>query len=127
MRRLGFIALAAAIGFAGSGEAKTPSATTLEYPTGIVAVVCSRPAVRIGTIMAKAKASLSNVRNIRQSTGLNQSVFWSKFGVTQSAGSRYQSDRNLPAPLKLLMQAWLDNVLDDAMLARLAAKVARSD
>jgi len=76
--------------------------------------------------MAKAKASLSNVRNIRQSTGLNQSVFWSRFGVTQSAGSRYESDRSLPAPLKLLMQAWLDKVVDDAMLAKLAAKVARA-
>ncbi len=76
--------------------------------------------------MAKAKASLSNVRNIRQSTGLNQSVFWSKFGVTQSAGSRYESDRSLPAPLKLLMQAWLDKVIDDEMLAKLAAKVAKA-
>ena len=75
--------------------------------------------------MAKAKPSLSNLRELRESLGLNQSAFWSKFGVTQSGGSRYENERSMPTPLKLLMQAWLDKIVDDAMLAKLASKAAK--
>ena len=54
--------------------------------------------------MAKAKL-LANVGAARKAAGVNQSEFWMKFGVTQSGGSRYESGRNIPAPLKMLM--WL--------------------
>lgn len=75
--------------------------------------------------MAKAKPSLSNVRELRHSLGMNQSAFWSKFGVTQSGGSRYESGRSMPAPLKLLVQAWLDKVVDDATLTKLMTKIKK--
>lgn len=74
----------------------------------------------------KMKASNMNVRELRQSLGINQSEFWSKFGVTQSGGSRYENDRTMPTPLKMLMQAWLDKLIDDATLARLSAKLAKA-
>ena len=45
-----------------------------------------------------------NVREIRQKLGYNQSVFWSKVGVTQSGGSRYESGRNMPRPVKELLR-----------------------
>ena len=76
--------------------------------------------------MAKLKPSLSNVRELRLSLGLNQSAFWSRFGVTQSGGSRYESGREMPAPLKLLVQSWLDKIVDDATLAKLKGKVAKA-
>lgn len=76
--------------------------------------------------MAKPKPSLSNVRELRLSLGLNQSAFWSRFGVTQSGGSRYESGREMPAPLKLLVQSWLDKIVDDATLAKLKGKVAKA-
>ena len=37
-------------------------------------------------------------REIRRKLGLNQQQFWSKIGVTQSGGSRYESGRNMPRP-----------------------------
>ena len=37
---------------------------------------------------------------IRKKLSLNQSDFWTPFGVTQSGGSRYESGRNIPARCK---------------------------
>jgi hypothetical protein len=31
--------------------------------------------------------------------------YWSRFGITQSGGSRYESGRNIPKPTAMLM--WL--------------------
>lgn len=72
------------------------------------------------------KPSLNNVRELRLSLGLNQSAFWSRFGVTQSGGSRYESGREMPMPLKLLLQSWLDKVVDDATLVKLRGKVGKA-
>jgi hypothetical protein len=35
---------------------------------------------------------------------MNQSQFWSKIGVTQSGGSRYESGRNIPRPVQALLR-----------------------
>lgn len=75
--------------------------------------------------MAKAKVSIENVRALRESLGINQASFWSKFGVTQSGGSRYENGRNIPKPIKVLLQANIDGTLDDAMLEKLMKKVSR--
>ena len=45
-----------------------------------------------------------NVREIRRKLGLNQQQFWTKIGVTQSGGSRYESGRNMPKPVKELLR-----------------------
>ncbi len=45
-----------------------------------------------------------DVRQIRRKMGLNQSQFWSKLGVTQSGGSRYESGRNIPKPVQTLLR-----------------------
>lgn len=45
-----------------------------------------------------------NVMALRKSLGLNQTQFWTRLGVTQSAGSRYESGRTLPAPMALLVR-----------------------
>ena len=42
-------------------------------------------------------------REIRRKLGLNQQQFWSKIGVTQSGGSRYESGRNIPRPVRELL------------------------
>lgn len=69
-----------------------------------------------------AKPSLSNVRALRDASGMNQTGFWKRFGVTQSGGSRYESGRSMPTPLKVLMQAQIDGVIDAATLAKLLKK-----
>jgi transcriptional regulator with XRE-family HTH domain len=45
-----------------------------------------------------------DVRQIRRKLGLNQSQFWSKLGVTQSGGSRYESGRSIPKPVQALLR-----------------------
>lgn len=61
-------------------------------------------------------------KDARAKTGLNQTAYWNRFGVTQSGGSRYESGRAVPRPTALLM--WLretgritDKDLADAMKA----------
>lgn len=34
---------------------------------------------------------------------MNQSDFWGRVGIGQSAGSRYESGRNIPIPVQMLL------------------------
>ncbi len=43
-------------------------------------------------------------RDIRKKFGLNQEEFWTRIGVTQSGGSRYESGRSMPKPVKELLR-----------------------
>jgi transcriptional regulator with XRE-family HTH domain len=45
-----------------------------------------------------------NPRDIRRKLGLNQEQFWTKIGVTQSGGSRYESGREMPKPVRELLR-----------------------
>ena len=45
-----------------------------------------------------------NPRDVRRKLGLNQQDFWTKIGVTQSGGSRYESGRKMPKPVKELLR-----------------------
>lgn len=45
-----------------------------------------------------------NPREIRRKLGLNQDQFWTKIGVTQSGGSRYESGREMPKPVRELLR-----------------------
>jgi len=45
-----------------------------------------------------------DVRDIRRKLGMNQQQFWSRLGVTQSGGSRYESGRNMPRPVQQLLR-----------------------
>ena len=44
------------------------------------------------------------LREIRLRLGLNQQEFWSKIGVTQSGGSRYETGRAMPKPVRELLR-----------------------
>jgi DNA-binding transcriptional regulator YiaG len=62
--------------------------------------------------LAKGERKMPNVkaidkidaREIRRKLGLNQQQFWSTLGVTQSGGSRYESGRNMPKPVRELLR-----------------------
>jgi len=43
------------------------------------------------------------IKAFRRKHGMNQSAFWGRVGVTQSGGSRYESERNIPQPVRLLL------------------------
>lgn len=48
-------------------------------------------------------SSAEEIKAFRQKHGMNQSQFWGRVGVTQSGGSRYESERNIPVPVQLLL------------------------
>lgn len=52
----------------------------------------------------KPFGNIPNPREIRKRLRMNQSEFWSKIGVTQSGGSRYESGRSLPRPVRELVR-----------------------
>ena len=47
---------------------------------------------------------LANPGDIRHRLGLNQQQFWPMIGVTQSGGSRYESGRRMPRPVRELLR-----------------------
>ena len=51
-------------------------------------------------------------KDIRQRLGLNQDEFWTKIGVTQSGGSRYESGREMPKPVRELLRLVLVEQID---------------
>ena len=59
-----------------------------------------------------------DVREIRRMLGMNQSQFWSKIGVTQSGGSRYESGRAIPRPVQALLRLVHIEQIDVAKLKR---------
>lgn len=44
-----------------------------------------------------------DVRALRRRYKLRQAEFWGRVGVTQSGGSRFESGRNIPNPVSMLM------------------------
>jgi len=60
----------------------------------------------------------SDPRDIRRKLGLNQQQFWSKIGVTQSGGSRYESGRNMPRPVRELLRLVHVEQIDIAKIKR---------
>lgn len=68
---------------------------------------------------AKLSSILNDPQSFRRNLLENQFVFWSRFGVTQSGGSRYESGRDIPGPLRLLLTAYDAGLIDDKSLAAL--------
>lgn len=58
------------------------------------------------------------LREYRQKKRENQSNFWSRFGVTQSRGSRFEMGSEIPQPVVILLQLYLDGVITDSDLDR---------
>ncbi len=59
-----------------------------------------------------------DVREIRRKLGMNQQQFWSRLGVTQSGGSRYESGRNIPRPVQQLLRLVHVEQIDIAKVKR---------
>lgn len=65
----------------------------------------------------KKKLDFSNIGAERKKQGINQKDFWKQYGVTQSGGSRYESGRNVPKPLAILMRLHRSGTITDKDLA----------
>lgn len=71
---------------------------------------------------SKLKHIPKDLADFRKQMGLNQGDFWTRYGVTQSGGSRYESGRSMPMPLKLLVRLHLSGVITDGDLKAAKAK-----
>jgi hypothetical protein len=52
----------------------------------------------------KSAGKNMNPRQLRHRLGVNQMEFWSAVGVTQSGGSRYETGRSMPKPVRELVR-----------------------
>lgn len=51
----------------------------------------------------------SDAKDLRKKLGLNQQQFWSKVKMTQSAGSRYESGRDIDARVQYMIRLAYDD------------------
>lgn len=71
------------------------------------------------SILKMIKRDPLGLRLARRET---QGEFWPLLGVTQSAGSRYESGREVPKPVAMLAAIRELGFVDDAVLSALASK-----
>ena len=75
--------------------------------------------------MRRGKSPLDDLVAYREARGESQTEFWSRFGVTQSGGSRYENGRALPKPVKILLMAFASELLNQSQLNNLSKKIVR--
>ena len=63
------------------------------------------------------------LREYRMARLENQTRFWSRFGVTQSRGSRFELGMDIPAPVSILLKLYLNGVINDEQLSRVKSNV----
>lgn len=68
------------------------------------------------------KLQFNDIASFRRKLGENQQEFWQRFGVTQSGGSRYETGRSLPKPVRLLVSLWTAGTISDDDLATAAGR-----
>lgn len=56
------------------------------------------------------------LREYRKTRRESQFRFWSRFGVTQSRGSRFEMGMEIPAPVTILLRLYLEGVITDSDL-----------
>lgn len=76
-----------------------------------------------GPRVAKVRRILHDVRSERDRRDLTQTEFWARLGVTQSAGSRFESGRALSETTQLLLTLEALGIIDDEDLTEAMAYV----
>lgn len=64
----------------------------------------------------KVRMDPETLRKFRKSRQESQSRFWSRFGVTQSRGSRFEMGTEIPSPIIILLGLYLDGKITDCDL-----------
>lgn len=57
------------------------------------------------------------IREYRKTVQESQTRFWSRFGVTQSRGSRFELGVEIPAPVAILLNLYMNGVISDVDLS----------
>lgn len=64
------------------------------------------------------------LRELRKKKKESQSRFWSRFGVTQACGSRFESGMRIPASVSILLKLYFEGVISDGDLWRVKRRPA---
>lgn len=56
---------------------------------------------------------LEVLRKHRKTIRESQNLFWARFGVTQSRGSRFEKGAEIPAPVVILLGLYFNGVVTD--------------
>jgi hypothetical protein len=64
----------------------------------------------------------SRIITYRKERRESQCRFWTRFGVTQSRGSRIESDAQISAPVSLLLALYFNGAVTDAQLKRASTR-----
>jgi transcriptional regulator with XRE-family HTH domain len=75
----------------------------------------------------RASAALRDIQAYRKAQGVSQRAFWDPLGVTQSGGSRYEKERTMPRPVKILLVLYESGRITAADLEQVSAVIAASD
>ena len=64
------------------------------------------------------------LKYLRSNLNENQTEFWSRFGVTQSQGSRFEQGMGMQSPLIILLTLYVESKISDSdlMVARSNSK-----
>ena len=58
------------------------------------------------------------LRKFRRSRHESQGLFWARFGVTQSRGSRFEKGAEIPRPVAILLELYFNGVVTDGDLKK---------
>jgi hypothetical protein len=64
----------------------------------------------------KVEMKPDELRKYRRTKRESQGLFWSRFGVTQSRGSRFEQGAEIPKPVAILLGLYINGVLTDGDL-----------
>ncbi len=56
------------------------------------------------------------LRKYRRSKHESQGLFWARFGVTQSRGSRFEKGAEIPKPVAILLELYFNGIVTDGDL-----------
>lgn len=66
----------------------------------------------------KSGLNAEQLRELRKARRESQTKFWKRFGVTQSRGSRFELGLEIPSPVAILVNLYLDGAVSDGDLWR---------
>ncbi|AKH37354.1 MULTISPECIES: helix-turn-helix domain-containing protein [Nitrosomonas] len=75
--------------------------------------------------MSKQFSNIENLRELRLKFGLSQTEFWSAVGITQTGGSKYESGKSMPKPVRELVRLIYVEEVDLAKAKRIDLEIVR--
>ena len=83
---------------------------------GVLAAELEAQQAALAGGQAAHQARPHDLRRLRIAKRESQEKFWSRFGVTQSSGSRFETGLALPAPVAILLRLYVNGRLSDGDL-----------